>query len=344
VNPLPSDIDTLPEIFERNGWTTFCHTAIKPVEMAVGDRYGTCTCIHHAKGAELVDEFLASWDEASGDTGRFAHVHFGDIHGWDSTHEDDGRPFASATPFGEVGYLPEKDTVSWDNLRARNDYLAEYERLYDTQLRYVDDQIRRLVESLSDRGQFDDTLVVVLGDHGEAFGEHFKEVKQTTNPARTHPFGVSHGGNLFEEVLNVPLLILGTGETEKITRRVSIIDLFPTVLDWVELPIAPRQPGSGISLRTETPDRRIYAGGIGDGYQQQVVYSGQYKLIKQFYNDETLLYNLETDPDERQPIDDRDVSSSLEATLQPNKEAETDLNADISNDTRRQLEDLGYRE
>ncbi len=64
--------------------------------------------------------------------------------------------------------------------------------LYDGEIAYVDQELGRLLDFLRASGQYDDTLIVVAGDHGEAFGEHGDYV---------------HGHLAYEEVMHVPLLI-----------------------------------------------------------------------------------------------------------------------------------------
>ncbi|PSQ15945.1 hypothetical protein BRD00_13110 [Halobacteriales archaeon QS_8_69_26] len=70
--------------------------------------------------------------------------------------------------------------------------LAHLRSLYDGEVRYVDDQIRRLVEGLDDRNLGRDTLLVVLGDHGDAFREHGR---------------LTHGHLPYDELMRVPLVV-----------------------------------------------------------------------------------------------------------------------------------------
>jgi arylsulfatase A-like enzyme len=73
--------------------------------------------------------------------------------------------------------------------RVEFEYL---ESLYDGEIRYTDEVLGELLESLAAIGFLDNAVVVVTSDHGEEFGEHG---------------GVLHGGKLFEELLHVPLII-----------------------------------------------------------------------------------------------------------------------------------------
>jgi arylsulfatase A-like enzyme len=100
--------------------------------------------------------------------------------------------------------------------------------LYDGEIRFTDDQIKILLDTLRSMNLLDDSLLVITGDHGEEFWEHD---------------GVAHGHTLYDELLRVPLIIHWPKEIKPkqiIGKQVSLIDLMPTILDMAGLPI-PRQ-------------------------------------------------------------------------------------------------------
>lgn len=89
---------------------------------------------------------------------------------------------------------------------------------YDGEIRWTDEYIGRFLDDLKQRGLWDDTLVILTADHGEEFFDHgFK----------------GHKNNLYEETVHVPLLVKypGRGPRGRDGRPVSLVDLFPTVLD-----------------------------------------------------------------------------------------------------------------
>ena len=98
---------------------------------------------------------------------------------------------------------------------AEIDTLAQ---LYDANIRYVDDNIGRFIDSLGSR--LEETLVIVTADHGEAFGEHN---------------WLGHGSTLYEELLRVPLIMVGPGikAGTVVKETVELIDLAPTVAELV---------------------------------------------------------------------------------------------------------------
>ncbi|MGQ0647593.1 MAG: sulfatase [Gemmatimonadaceae bacterium] len=90
---------------------------------------------------------------------------------------------------------------------------------YDAGIRYMDDQLDRLVNVLRARGALDNTLVVVTSDHGEQWGEHNLS---------------NHGNSLYLPVIHVPLVIRWPARVPAARRvivPVSLTDLAATILD-----------------------------------------------------------------------------------------------------------------
>ena len=96
--------------------------------------------------------------------------------------------------------------------------------LYDAGIRQIDDQLARLFGFFRDEGLLDDSLLVVLSDHGEEFLEHGS---------------VLHGHTQFQEVVRVPLIFRGPGVPagKRLPAPVSLIDVMPTSLAQLELPV-----------------------------------------------------------------------------------------------------------
>ncbi len=125
--------------------------------------------------------------------------------------------------------------------------------LYDREIRYLDDELRVFFEDLDDMGLWSNTLLVFMGDHGEAFLEH--------------DF-LFHGGVLHDEVLRVPLIVLGPGVSagRRVEDSVSLLDLTPTLLDCLGVRAPPGMMGRSFaaSLRGTagagvSADRPLYS-------------------------------------------------------------------------------------
>jgi arylsulfatase A-like enzyme len=94
---------------------------------------------------------------------------------------------------------------------------------YDGEVRYVDDQLRRVIEYLAGSGALEHTIVVIVADHGEAFGEHRER---------------GHGGRLYDTTIRVPLLIYNPGHPGGLRtgRLVGTVDIAPTILHLLNIP------------------------------------------------------------------------------------------------------------
>ena len=188
---------------------------------------------------------------------------------------------------GVAGWTPGQkvvDVLPPEN-RQGNPSLANYTSL----IREVDSQIGRFLAWLRERGLADDTIVIVTGDHGEAFGE---------------PHGGSgHGFTAYDEELRVPLIIWNPRlfrDGGRVTTVGSHIDLAPTILDLLGL----RSPNGwdGASLFDERKPPRAYLFAAAWGQYLLGVRSGDWKYIYDARLGSEELYNLTEDPDERRDL------------------------------------------
>jgi arylsulfatase A-like enzyme len=161
---------------------------------------------------------------------------------------------------------------------------AELNR-YLNAVRATDQQLGRLFTTLRASGLADSTLVVVTGDHGEAFGF----------PHRWR----FHGTTLYQEAMNVPLILWNPRLFHPGTRNDNVgahIDLNPTIFDLLGLP-AP-DAWQGESLLDRTRPQRCYFScntgnlllGLRDGPEKYIFNA---TLARQE------LYDLRTDPTEQ---------------------------------------------
>jgi len=100
-------------------------------------------------------------------------------------------------------YLPDNTSVRQEalgfdwNLRSleggpQEEYENDVRAAYNASVAYLDDQIRHLFQELQDRNLLEDTLIMILGDHGQCLGEH----------------GFwGHGTFLYEDLVHVPMMI-----------------------------------------------------------------------------------------------------------------------------------------
>jgi len=156
------------------------------------------------------------------ETPFFLFVHYMDVHTpyWPPrTYVDEYANGLSEERIRELNdlLLEHKDSIHGDPSSVSEAELSQLDDLYDASIRYVDDCIGQLLDSLEDHDLTDETLVVLTADHGEEFREHG---------------GFFHGQKLYEELIKVPLVFSGA-KIPKRTRstQVSHLGLMPTILD-----------------------------------------------------------------------------------------------------------------
>jgi arylsulfatase A-like enzyme len=171
---------------------------------------------------------------------------------------------------------------------------------YDSAIAYMDEEIHRLLEGLRKTGLYDNTLIIVTSDHGEALGER---------DALGHPVSVH------QELVHVPLLVkyprsAGMPGGQQEAAVVSGLDLLPTVLDLAGIPLPVGIQGR--SLRSSAdPERLVFSESFVDGHLsqnhlrsdrgQRAVYQGPWKLISTV-NGASELYDWRADPQETQNL------------------------------------------
>ena len=165
--------------------------------------------------------------------------------------------------------------------------------LYDGGILYLDHYLGLLFEKLKDLKAYDNTIIIITSDHGEAFGEHNQ---------------MEHGLTLYEEVLRVPLIIKYPSaylQREVIEKRVSLVDLMPTILSFLRYPIPPGIDGEALGNSDHPVMAELMMGIAKSGYKGsrdlRAVYQGREKYIWAS-NGSNEFYNLEIDPYEEENI------------------------------------------
>ncbi len=210
------------------------------------------------RGSEVVDA-ATSWLGQSAAAPFFAWVHLYDPH----TPYDAPAEFASQFP-------------------------ATRDGAYDAEIAYADAQVGRLLSTLQAGGRLENTLVVVMADHGEQLGEHREQ---------------SHGFFIYDASVQIPLIMAGPGIAARVVPdQVRIVDVMPTVLDLlgVEVPA----PVQGASLRPALNGQRQELLAFSESWyprfhygwsELQAVRDGRYKFILAPRRE---LYDLTADPKE----------------------------------------------
>jgi arylsulfatase A-like enzyme len=242
-------------------------------------------------------------------------------------------PDALPVPIGEPGGLAGKPPIQAE--ASRKSYagfargfaayspaeLRETVRAYYAMVTLVDDETRRILDTLAALGLADDTVVVFTSDHGEMLGDHRLMLK---------------GPMLYEPAVRVPLIVRWPGRLPAAARRDDIvewIDLCPTFLDLAGLPPLPGNQGLSL-LPLARGERAAATRGwalceyrdSGHPYDPPVhvtmLRRGRHKLNVYHGSPATVrdrtgeLYDLENDPDELHNLWDDPAAAAVRAELE----------------------------
>jgi len=167
---------------------------------------------------------------------------------------------------------------------------ADERTWYLRSISYIDSLIGELSEDLDRQGRLADTIIVAVGDHGEAFGQH--------------EGNVVHSRELFEENVRVPLLITNPRLFPGSQRNATLAklgDVLPTLLDLVGLD-ATNFGGDGMSLLRPVPNRMVFFY-TAMGGEKLGLRDGDFKFIlRRGAGERSELYNLRQDPAERRNL------------------------------------------
>ena len=170
-----------------------------------GDRYKTVE-----RRAEDVVGHSLQWLSHSGKSPFFVWVHLYDAH----------DPYDPPAPY--------KDKFAADP--------------YDGEIAYVDSQLGKLFAALRSQGVFDNTLIAVMADHGEALGQHGEK---------------THGVFLYDETLHVPLLLKLPKQASagrSIASQVRLVDVMPTILESAHVPVPGEVQGTSLLALISPPN------------------------------------------------------------------------------------------
>ena len=192
-------------------------------------------------GRRCTDSFL-DWHESGSDGPWGACLNLMDAHWPYQPHErnwaSEGTAALAAELESESLWKFEGGQRPWSEWEAMED-------LYDDCIRQADAAVGHMLRTLEERGGLEDTLVIITGDHGEAFGEQ-SAVRDVT--VREHGSGAIH-----ESVIHVPLVVHWPGETGG-----GVVDS-PTSLTWLKDAIETATLGELESDPLQRPETPVLA-------------------------------------------------------------------------------------
>jgi choline-sulfatase len=224
LNRLPDVSLTLAEMLKPHGFTTGAIVSSFVLDRRFGTSQGFDTyddrfqAVHkigdltERKGDETA-RLARDWLDGHKEKPFFLFVHFYDPH----------DPYEPPEPFAS----------KWS------------EHPYEGEVAFADDCVGQVLGKLRQLGLYDQTLVVITGDHGEMLGEHGE---------------LNHGFFIYEGALRVPLVVrVPGGRAAQVDTPVSLVDIAPTIVAQVGAPV-PREV-QGVDLSPWLAGRGTTGGG-----------------------------------------------------------------------------------
>lgn len=294
-----------------------------------------------------VSEFAETWVGTNADTPFFLFLNYMD------PHETYAPPGGFDKLHGDVAYNDMiADQPAWQKYHddyiekgglIEPDLLEQISNQYDGEIAYADCWLGGFIESLKRLGIYDNTLIVITCDHGEFFGEH-----QLLN----------HGVGIYEGGVRIPILVKYPGREfagEVISDRVSIADVFATVLDVLNLPLpeVTAQPLGSVThpILVEDYENATNIRRYGKKFRrsQTAIYSEDWKYTHRSGGRHQLV-NLKDDPGETTNLVAArpDVAKTLAAEIAewqaqtPEFDGTKDIDMRMKRETREKLTVGGY--
>lgn len=297
------------EFWSMSGWKYFADSNVLRLLWGFAGHGRVEQLGFYKDAGAVVRRNVRRWLERYGSLPFLLYVHLMDPHWPYEEHgfrliDDDVR---AVEPYSFRSLMSQADSGRGVAIR-RDPRYREMVGRYDEEIRYVDAEVARIYDALKEIGLAERTVVVIVGDHGEEFFEHD---------------GFYHGHDVYEELVHVPFIVLWPQRPEfqglpaRIDAPVSLMDVFPTLVDLLDLP-QPAAPMIGRSLRPLLEGHRNARRGpiVSESYirgRYRAAYreaSLKVRLAEDGKRRAFLVYDLSVDPHETVPLpsDDPRVS------------------------------------
>ncbi len=339
---LHPNFDTIAELFGAHGYNTVGVTPNPWITKSFGYDQGfkAYHFLLRAPADVITSNAIEALDSLKDSKQPFfLYLHYLDPH---DPYDPPGE-FATMYP----GALPGAFSYS--------EKMAKFIGLYDGEIRFMDREVGRFFKYLKERKLWENLALIVLGDHGEQFmerGDH------------------SHGFKLYNEELRVPLMVKAPAAYEvkgKFKETVSTVDVFPTLLEFGQIPFS--QPLPGLSLLNDKAlmARKSVFSEIRRKYSQKSVItldgkklimevplaedSAELAVSLERWKNPSLvgIFDMKSDPSERTVLDDSALYATMREDLETHMQAAVkrrvtgeNVPAEVSDETLDQLKSLGY--
>ncbi|MEN8163832.1 MAG: sulfatase, partial [Acidobacteriota bacterium] len=218
---LPEGLPTLTERLAEAGYQTAAVIANAYVNRPFGFARGFdhFTFLPDGEGSsEAINDSIVQWLDQNPEEPFFLYVHTIDPHAPYEAPEPFQSRFAADVTDTAVGQVETVRGLVRGTVEPTPELARDLNNLYDAEVAHNDAGFGSFLDTLTARGLYENTVILFVSDHGEAFGEHGTW---------------THGIDLYSEVLHVPLVLRLPGGRlggRRVDRVAQHIDILPTVL------------------------------------------------------------------------------------------------------------------
>ena len=344
VMPLSREHLTLAELFHENGWTTAAfvanHNYLDPrYRLDQGfDLYD----VEMRTSKEMLEDIVPWLRNAPEDRPFFLFLNFMDTHRPYNCRQREEFPY-HGTPRDASQLVKSLYPLIVGRKEVPPELMTQLVDMYDTAIANLDESLGELFARLRRLELWDDVGIVITSDHGEFLGEHAL---------------IEHSKDVYEAVLQVPLIVKAPGQTEGEVDDgwISSVHVPALLLQFAHLERLPQQ--SAAFVRHWPRDPSILAANrrsrqhdlrkeFGERFQRdrRVVYFGDWKYIDSSDGDSELFHVIR-DPEEQhdqlaEELEFAELGRQELARLWVDEVADS-LVEDLTPAERRRLEAMGY--
>ena len=238
LHKIPKELPTIAEVYRDAGYQTGHFTSNPYLSSGTGYEKGfNISGFINSDDGDLLNEEIIKGVDANIDKPFFFYVQYMDPHQPYTVHTAEGKKEKE-----KVMRKFQAGLRSTGKVDISTDELKILKELYAGEVRYSDSVIGNLIKHLEVNRLLEKTIVVLTADHGIELMEHG---------------GLYHSAKLYNEMISVPLIIVGPGVKKDrfIGGSVRAVDLFPTLLEYSDLTVP--DTVQGISLKKFIEDETL---------------------------------------------------------------------------------------
>jgi arylsulfatase A-like enzyme len=296
--------------------------------------------VPYKRAAEITDEAIRAV-ELAGERPLFLFVNYMDAHSPYFPPAD----FMDRFPGRSSSLMTSGFDQRWwhavvnGDVEISDEERRHYSSLYDAELSYLDTELDRFLQWLRQRPDWDELLIVITSDHGEALGDHG---------------GLEHSNSLYDEITHVPLVVKPGTHTpgapaagSVLSGLIESVDIFALILEHAGLRVPRGVDGSSWGAgRTHSFGWLYPSPSLRDPQELRSVQTGGWKLVESS-SGKIELYHIDSDPAEALDLSvaENKIGFRLTKTLNEKRhkvDRPTTPTPELSEDLTDQLRALGY--